>query len=833
MPGTLIVTEKFNTALRIAVVLSEGRMKRTRMGGTPVFEFEWHGTPVAVVGLRGHIVELDYPKELAEWSFETLPTLIETPPFKRITEGGIVDTLQGMVRRYDRVILATDFDREGELIGLECLELIQKVHPTIEVQRARYSALTREEIERSFANLQTLDRALAEAAESRQEIDLVWGAVLTRFLSLTAGQRGRGFLSVGRVQTPTLALLVERDRAIKQFVPTPYWQITAEATHDGTAFTLQHEHGIWEDRGEAQTVYARVEGAPRATVREFREEETRRRPPVPFSTTLFVAEATRLGLGAAVVMRIAEDLYTQGLISYPRTDNTVYPRGLGLRSMVEKFRDGPFGEAAELVLKQESLRPTRGRTETTDHPPIYPTQAVDPKKLKPDHARLYELVVRRFLATLGPDAIGQSRTAKLDVQGEPFLGKGQRLIDPGWYAVYPYSRAEESPMPVLTVGSSVQLAHVDLVEEQTKPPRRYTQGTLIQEMERLGLGTKSTRHDVLQKLFDRHYVSARALEPTATGIAVTEALQAHAPLVTRPEMTHRLEDDMELVAESKKPKSEVLRESREMLGEAYQLLAQNRDRVRETLTGALDQQHFAGPCALCGGALRIARSPRGGRWVQCVNNPATCTATYPLPLAGFIEPAPEFLCRQCRVPRVKITFRGVRPDLYCINPECPEHQKAFRLGRCPQCGRPLEIRYSFQGKRFGGCSGYPECRTTYPLPQRGKLEIAPEPCPECRAPVVTAIEAGRPPWTLCINPACPSRIREGEAKAERAKARATAQRQKARTRSSKGSATARPARRKAPAKPAGAPGVPAAPRRRRRAETAPVRAAVSGSPPVG
>ena len=375
MPGTLIVTEKFNTALRIAVVLSEGRMKRTRMGGTPVFEFEWHGTPVAVVGLRGHIVELDYPKELAEWSFETLPTLIETPPFKRITEGGIVDTLQGMVRRYDRVILATDFDREGELIGLECLELIQKVHPTIEVQRARYSALTREEIERSFANLQTLDRALAEAAESRQEIDLVWGAVLTRFLSLTAGQRGRGFLSVGRVQTPTLALLVERDRAIKQFVPTPYWQITAEATHDGTAFTLQHEHGIWEDRGEAQTVYARVEGAPRATVREFREEETRRRPPVPFSTTLFVAEATRLGLGAAVVMRIAEDLYTQGLISYPRTDNTVYPRGLGLRSMVEKFRDGPFGEAAELVLKQESLRPTRGRTETTDHRRVLPVAA--------------------------------------------------------------------------------------------------------------------------------------------------------------------------------------------------------------------------------------------------------------------------------------------------------------------------------------------------------------------------------------------------------------------------------------------------------------------------
>lgn len=779
MPGTLIVTEKFNTALRIAVVLSEGRMKRSRAQGTPVFEFERPEGPVAVVGLRGHIVELDYPKELSEWSFDSLPTLITTPPLKRITEGGIVDTLQGIVRRFDRVILATDFDREGELIGLECLELIQKVHPTIQVLRARYSALTREEIERSFAHLQTLDRALAEAAEARQEIDLVWGAVLTRFLSLTAGQRGRGFLSVGRVQTPTLALLVERDRAIKQFVPTPYWQISAEAEHDATVFRIGHEHGIWEERAPAEAVYRRVKEARQATVTEFREEETRRRPPVPFSTTLFVAEATRLGLGAAVVMQIAEELYTQGLISYPRTDNTVYPRGLGLRSMVEKFLDGPFREAAELVLRQESLRPTRGRTETTDHPPIYPTAVIDPKKLKPDHARLYELVVRRFLATLGPEAVGQSRTAKFDVAGEPFVGQGQRLIDPGWYAIYPYARAEETPMPKLPVVGRVALHHVDLVEEETKPPRRYTQGTLIQEMERLGLGTKSTRHDVLQKLFDRHYVMARALEPTATGIAVTEALQAHAPLVTRPEMTHRLEDDMELVAESKKPKSEVLRESREMLQEAYQLLAENRERVRETLTGALDQQHFAGPCALCGGALRIARSPRGGRWVQCANNPSSCTATYPLPLAGFIEPAPEFLCRSCRVPRVKITFRGVRPDLYCINPECAEHQKAFHLGSCPQCGHPLEVRYSFHGKRFGGCSGYPECRTTYPLPQRGKLEISPEACPECRAPIVTAIEAGRPPWRLCINPECPSRIREGAAKEERAKARVATQKEKA------------------------------------------------------
>jgi DNA topoisomerase I len=817
---TLVVAEKFNTALRIAVVLSDGHMKRSRIEGTNVFEFERPEGPYAVVGLRGHIVELDYPPELKEWSLATLGQLLETTPLKRVTETGIVTALQSIVRNYDRVIIATDFDREGELIGQECLELLQRVHPKIKVERARYSALTRDEIERSFSNLQVLDVALAEAAAARQEIDLVWGALLTRYLSLTAQQRGQGFLSVGRVQTPTLALLVERDQAIKEFVPTPFWEIAAEGEKGGEMFRLRHDHGIWEVPAEAEAVFRRVDGAKEGLVQEFKEEETRRRPPVPFSTTLFVAEATRQGLGASYVMRIAEDLYTQGLISYPRTDNTVYPRGLGLRTLVEKFKEGPFAEAAEYVLTQPSFRATRGRTETTDHPPIYPTGVVDMKKLRPDHAKVYELVVRRFLATVAPDAIGIARTVKVDIKGESFDGKGQRLTDPGWYRVYPYSQPDQSPMPVLTVGEKVPIAKVELLQDQTKPPRRYTQGSLIQEMERLGLGTKSTRHDVLQKLFDRHYVNQRQLEPTTTGIAVTEALRAHAPVITRPEMTHRLEEDMELVAESKKPKADVLEESREMLREAHALLIANSAGVKETLTGALDRQHFVGPCPKCGGALLLARSPRGSRWIQCVNNPASCTTTYSLPAAGFIEPAPEFLCGTCKAPRLKITFRGQRPDLYCVNPECPEHHKAFRIGTCPNCKNPLEIRYSFRGNRFVGCTGYPECKVSYPLPQRGKLDKDHAPCPECGAPVVTAIEAGRPPWTLCINPECPTRKAEAAARAEKKAAREAVAKEKAKAK--KPRAAAKRATKAAASKPA-------ATRRRAPKATAPT----AETPPAG
>ncbi len=760
---TLIVAEKFNTALRIAIVLSDGRMKRGKAGSVPVFRFERPDGEFAVVGLRGHIIELDYPEELSRWSLANLGQLLETTPLKRISEPRIVEAIRSIVREFDRVIIATDYDREGELIGWETLEIIRQWNPDIQVKRARYSALTREEIERAFADLHEVDHALAEAAESRQEIDLVWGALLTRYLSLTAGQRGSGFLSAGRVQTPTLALLVTRDQEIKEFVPEPFWTLEATGESGGEEFRLQHEHGIFTDSVEVKKLLDALQGATEGKVAEFKEEEVRRRPPVPFSTTLFVSEATRLGLSASGAMRVAEDLYTKGLISYPRTDNTVYPRGLGLRSMVEKFLESPFREEATYILAQPSFRATRGRTETTDHPPIYPTGVVDPKKLKPDHAKVYELVVRRFLATVSPDCVGRSRTTKVRIRDQGFDGKGYKVLDLGWYRVYPYQHPEESAMPALRVDQIVPVKDIRLTEDKTQPPRRFSQGSLIQEMERLGLGTKSTRHDILQKLLDRHYVQARYLEPTSTGVAVTEALRAHAPFVTLPDMTHQLEADMELVAESKKAKTEVLEESREMLREIHEALTVNSAAVKKTLTTAMDRQHFVGPCPKCGGALRMQRSPRGSRWVQCVNNPATCTVSYSLPAAGFIEPAPEFLCPTCQTPRLKIVFRGQRPQLYCINPECAEHHKAFRIGTCPTCGSPLAIRYSRFGKRFVGCTGYPKCTVTYPLPQRGRLDTDEAPCPVCRAPVVTAIEAGRRPWRLCINPDCPTRKRAAPA----------------------------------------------------------------------
>jgi len=218
-----------------------------------------------------------------------------------------------------------------------------------------------------------VDYPLAASAESRQSVDLAWGAVLTRFISIASKQLGRDFLSVGRVQSPTLALIVDREREIENFVPQDFWTVHAKFRKDVAGapieFETNHEHGPFWARREAETTMTEAEAAARGLVREYIQNEREERPPPPFNTTMFVAEANRIGFGAAQAMRIAEDLYQSGFISYPRTDNTVYPSTINLRSVLEKLSESPFAaEARELAGQERIVRAAVERKRPTIPP---------------------------------------------------------------------------------------------------------------------------------------------------------------------------------------------------------------------------------------------------------------------------------------------------------------------------------------------------------------------------------------------------------------------------------------------------------------------------------
>ena len=737
----LIVTEKFNAAVRIATILSGGKAKRGRVDGAMVFEWSQGDDRVQAVGLRGHNLNLDYPEALNDWQRTDLKELIWAEPLKVVTAAKIASALKTLGSQADEVVIATDFDREGELIGVEALNIIRSVNPDIHVKRARFSALTKWDIERAFNELADVDFPLAASAESRQSLDLAWGAVLTRFLSLASKQVGKDFLSVGRVQSPTLTLIVDREREIEDFVPEDYWTLHAKFTKivDGVPleFEADHEHGPFWARREALAAQGRAETAAKGTVLEYIQNEREEHPPPPFNTTMFVSEANRLGLSAAHAMKIAEDLYQAGYISYPRTDNTVYPPTVNLRSVLEKLSESPFADEARELAAQEHIRPSRGRTQATDHPPIYPVAAAMRDRIrKDDHWRVYELVVRRFFATVAPNAVALASEAKIDLAGEAFKAQGYLMRSLGWRKYYPYWQVREAKLPVLVVQEQLDRAGpVEVRADRTKPPPRHSEGSLIQEMERLGLGTKSTRHEIVKKLYDRKFIEGRYPKPTISGRAVIQALEDHAQRITQPEMTARLEEEMDGISRGVLEPKVVVQNSQEMLTEILDTLEQNREAIGQEIAAALREQNYIGKCNVCKeGNLVVIRSRRGTRFLGCDRYPL-CRNTHPLPQMGTIRSA-EQNCPECGSPLIMLTDRG-RTTTFCVASDCPTVREKNFIGKCDKCGTgELSIRHGSYGKRFVGCSNYPECRNSYPLPGRGLILPTPDRCKACGHPVV-------------------------------------------------------------------------------------------------
>lgn len=760
----LIISEKNHAAQRIALILSDNTQKRRSISGTPVLQFSRDGDEYFVLGLRGHIVSLDYPERFNNWDAVRPKDLVFAKPEKKVdgSAKGIMNALKKLAEEVDEIIIATDYDREGELIGVEALEQLPIKKP---VRRARFSALTKGEIERAFSQLTDIDYKLASAAETRQLIDLAWGAALTRFISLASGQMGKDFLSVGRVQSPTLALIVDREKEIREFVPTPYWVVSADLLL-GTQFKASHKHGSFHDKDEAHAALTRAKHAKTAEVKEVVSTEKPEYPPAPFSTTVFLAEATKLGLTAAQAMKVAEDLYTDGYISYPRTDNTVYPPSLNLRAILEKLLKSGLSKEAEEILAQETLRPSRGKKMTTDHPPIHPVDAGTKAELKGHRWDIYELVTRRFLATLAPPCQSRTTVANLDIGGEPFVSEGYQILSPGWRKYYPYYKVQEVILPNLVRGDTPTVLKLHSTEKKTTPPPRFSQGTLIQEMERRGLGTKSTRHEAIQKLYDRRFVEGARIQPTESGIAVVSALENHARLhdeykITDEKMTAHLEKEMDLIAQGEREQADVVEESQAMLDDIMEVLEKNKKEIGEDIRKALREQHNLGQCPKCGtGQLLQVKSRGGANFAGCSRYPE-CKNSYPLPRGMLILPTEE-KCSECGAPKIKAVSKGQSPMVVCIDPTCPSAKRERYIGKCPSCGGDIVSIQSKKGKRFAGCSNYPTCRVMYPLPQLGKIIPMGQQCDACGSPMIKVFnKKGRPPWVLCINMSCPKRAQAG------------------------------------------------------------------------
>jgi DNA topoisomerase I len=667
----LIITEKNDAAKKIAGILSGDGVKTDSYLKVPYYMFtDLDGEPATTVGLKGHVVQVDFPPEFSEWRKVEPRELIDAPLVKTETAKSVVRAVKKLAADATSLIIATDFDREGELIGLEALNLAAEENSRLirSVRRARYSALTPGEIKRAFTNLDHLSEPLARAGEARQDIDLIWGATLTRFVSLATGRLGSQFLSVGRVQTPTLVLIAERERERRAFVSEPFWVVKVDLEAKGQRFGALHKEERFTDEARATAIFDKL--ATPGKVTAVKQTSRKVPKPAPFNTTSFTSAATSLGYGAAAAMRIAEDLYMAGHISYPRTDNTVYPPSLDMREALEVLQGGEFAREVAELLARPTLHASRGDKRTTDHPPIYPTGSPRRGELGDREWRLYELVVRRFMATLSDDATMESNRIDVAVSGEPFVARGNRVVSAGWLDYYPYSRQKDLELPPLAEGDAVDLVDKQIDARETQPPSRYGQGTLIELMEKHNLGTKATRHAIIQNLYDRGYTHGNPVEPTEMGMKIAEALQEYAPRIASPEMTAQLEKDMDLISERDLTKEQVVTISRDLLRQAYGSLEENRQQVATKIYEGITDDRILGDCPKCGkNRIRIIRSKATKkRFVGCEGYP-DCDQTYPLPQRGDVIGTGD-ICPQCGSPKVKI-LGGRRPWILCLDPHCP------------------------------------------------------------------------------------------------------------------------------------------------------------------
>ena len=702
-PMRLIVTEKNNSAKKIAEILgaANGGPATDKSFKVPYYTWTDAGGEQMSIGLKGHVLGPAFPEGYSNWQKTDLHELIDAELVKEPTDKNVVKAIKKVAKEADELVIATDFDREGELIGLEALEEMLDANPalgsregtrdgTLPIKRARYSALTKEEIERAFDNLDELSYPLANAGAARQDIDLLWGATLTRAVSLATRRFGSNFLSVGRVQSPTLGLIVEREMERRAHVAKPFWELLARFQHPDGAFEAHHAVDKFWERAEVDAALAGT--ASPGTVRSVTAKKNTRKPPTPYNTTAFTTDASsRLGITPASAMRIAEDLYMDGFISYPRTDNTVYPPSLPVRELVSSLvRIKEFSAAAGLM--EAELKPTRGKKETTDHPPIYPTQAIHPGALEGPRRRVYELVVRRFLATFSPPMITESTRADIEAGSQTYFVRGSVVVDPGYAGIYTYARSADEEIPKLAEGQSLELdGEPWILDKETQPPSRLSQGKLIEMMEERGLGTKATRADIIQKLYDRGYVYANPPVPSETGIAMYEAFKRYVPRMATPEMTAQLEEEMDRIAAGEMTKDGVVGDSRDLLHRTWSEIDSSREDLAKVVWAGMDQDRILGPCKVCEEAgrtkedgspnmLRIIRAKKSGkRFVGCsgwsADDPSSCDQTFPLPQRGDVFRL-EDRCSVCgQTPRLKVVpFRG-RPWNLCLNDDCESMQE--------------------------------------------------------------------------------------------------------------------------------------------------------------
>jgi len=531
-------------------------------------------------------------------------------------------------------------------------------------------------------------------------------------------------LSTGRVQAPALNIIVDREKEIKDFKPEPFWQIELNGKANSRKIDAWHKENKFWEKKNAAAVMKKVKGEKKGTVDSVDKREFKQAPPAPFDLTTLQTESYRcFGIRPKETLSIAQSLYTSGLISYPRTSSQQLPVTIGYSKILKALaKQKNYKELSNKLLALKSLTPNNGKKTDPAHPAIYPTGIAG--KIEGKSAKIYDLVVKRFLATFAEAAKRETVTAEIHVKDEPFIAKGTRTIEKNWHEFYaPYVKVEEIELPKLDKGDMINVTKITLHDKETQPPKRYTQSSILKELEKRGLGTKATRADIIERLYARNYITGESIEATDLGIHIIGVLKKYVPKIVDEALTRHFEEDMDEIRARKLKKEKVLKEAKAVVTDICKEFKKKEKDIGEGLKKTFTETRAAlqtvGKCLKCGGTLVIKRG-KYGLFVACDKYPE-CTATFKLPSNCLIKITGK-ICEHCKHPIVKVIRKGKKPQEVCINPECPSKKVEMKIekGRkCPKCGKgELVLRKSVYGA-FLACNRYPKCRYTESLDSKG------------------------------------------------------------------------------------------------------------------
>nr|XP_015800866.2 DNA topoisomerase 3-alpha [Nothobranchius furzeri] len=769
----LCVAEKNDAAKGISEIMSNGRARR-REGMSKfnkIYEFEHHlfgqNVTVTMTSVSGHLLGLEFKAPFQKWH-SCNPFLLFDAEVEKYCPDNMIQikrTLEKEVRQCQVLIIWTDCDREGENIGFEIIDVCKAVKPNLQVFRAKFSEITPNSIQRACETLTEPDSNVSDAVDVRQELDLRIGASFTRFQTLRLQKifpesLANQLISYGSCQFPTLGFVVERFKAIQAFIPETFYKIKVLHEVDEDCVEFNWKRNRLFNHTACLVLYQICMEDPIATVTSVTSKPKSKWRPLPLDTVELEKLASRkLRINAKETMKIAEKLYTQGFISYPRTETNIFPATLALTPLVElQTQSQEWGTFAQRVLAQPGgPNPRQGKKSDQAHPPIHPTKYSS--ALQGNEARVYEFIARHFLACVSQDAMGQETVVDIDIAQEKFSTSGLMIIARNYLDVYPYDRWSTKVIPVYEQGSQFQPSAIEMVDGQTSPPQLLTESDLISLMERHGIGTDATHAEHIETIKSRMYVGLTADQrflPGELGMGLVEGYNSMGYEMSKPNLRSELEADLKLVSEGRKDKRSVLQQHIQKYKTVFIESVRKAKKLDEALVPYLgaaqeiseaEQQDMEIPlpvrkCPSCGRDMVLKKKREGNsRYLSCVGYPSCRTAVW-FPDMVLEVNWDESVCPTCQpspVHMLKFKFRrGSLPPMMPL-------EFVGCIGGCDETLREvLDLRYLRTGGGGGEGGGNDPPPPRPPRPPRPEQPRTSNPQPSF-PPVPSWTPQPRPP----------------------------------------------------------------------------------------